>query len=303
MNLELRHLRYFLAVAEELHFGRAARRLNMSQPPLSIQIRALEEIVGATLFQRTQRRVLLTPAGEVLMAEAREILARAQKALETTRSAGRGEIGQLTIGFVSVADYNVLPPILRELRARAPGVRLTLKEATTDVQLRALAERSMDAGFVLPPVDHPALEYHRIHREPFLAALPQHHPLAAEAGPLALARLADSPFVLTPRSHAPRLHDDIVSFCKRCGFSPRVDQEAVQMQTVVSLVSAGIGVALIPASLRHLGRTGVVYRSLAETSPLTELGLAWRRGDTRASLNMLLEVTAAFSPGDLTEEM
>ena len=237
------------------------------------------------------------------MAEAREILARAQKALETTRSAGRGEIGQLTIGFVSVADYNVLPPILRELRARAPGVRLTLKEATTDVQLRALAERSMDAGFVLPPVDHPALEYHRIHREPFLAALPQHHPLAAEAGPLALSRLADSPFVLTPRSHAPRLHDDIVSFCKRCGFSPRVDQEAVQMQTIVNLVSAGLGIARVPASVRQFQRAGVVYHEVSAPRgrrrlrlPECETSLVWPADAGPTMLNFIALTKAHQRP-------
>ncbi len=149
MNVELRHLRYFVAVAEELHFGRAAERLHISQPPLSIQIRVLEDIVGAALFHRSQRRVSLTKAGEVLLAEARHILARVDGAIAASRSASRGEVGELSIGFVSTADYNVLPPLLREFRTRAPGVRLTLREATTDVLLAALVERTMDAGFVL----------------------------------------------------------------------------------------------------------------------------------------------------------
>ena len=294
MNIELRHLRYFMAVAEELHFGRAAERLHISQPPLSIQIRVLEDIVGAALFHRSQRRVSLTKAGEVLLTESRHILARVDGAIEASRSASRGEVGELSIGFVSTADYNVLPPLLREFRTRAPGVRLTLREATTDVLLAALLERTMDAGFVLPPVDDPELEYWPIHREPFVAALPESHPLARATGKLRLKELADAPFLMSPRSHAPRLYDDIVSFCQRCGFSPRVEQEAVQMQTIVSLVSAGIGVALIPASLQHLRRTGVVYRPIAESGPLTELGLAWRRGDSLATLKMLRDVASSF---------
>ena len=290
MKLELRHLRYFLAVAEELHFGRAAARLRMSQPPLSMQIRALETVVGTPLFERSRRRVTLTRAGEVLLGEARHILSRAEGAIAAARGAGRGEIGELAIGFVSTADYNVLPPLLRDFRARAPGVRLTLREATTDVQLRALTERAIDAGFVLPPVEDPELDYRPIHREPLVAALPEHHPLAAGTGPIRLRQLAEAPFLLFPRTLAPRLHDEIVSFCRSCGFSPRVEQEAVQMQTIASLVSAGIGVALMPASLRHLGRTGVVYKSLLERGPLTELGIAWRRGDALPALQVMLEV-------------
>jgi DNA-binding transcriptional LysR family regulator len=296
MNVELRHLRYFVAVAEELHFGRAAQRLHISQPPLSMQIRALEDAVGAQLLHRTQRRVSLTKAGEVLLAEARQILGRVEHALLLARRAGRGEVGELAIGFISIADYNVLPPLLREFRTRAPDVRLHLRESTSDRQFDDLLAGRIDVGFVLPPVEDPRIAYRPVHREPLVAALPATHRLAGATAALPLIALADLPFVLFPRPLAPGLYDDIVSFCRRAGFSPRVEQEAVQMQTIVSLVSAGIGVSIIPASLRHLQRTGVAYRPLQERSPLTEIGLAWRRDDALATLQVFLDVARATTP-------
>lgn len=296
--MELRHLRYFVTLAEELHFGRAARRLHVSQPPLSIQIKALEDELGVLLFARSQRRVELTSAGAVFLKDAREILARTASAADAARRAARGETGDLTVGFVTTADYNVLPSALREFRHSNPLVRLTLREATSDVQLRDLADERLDVGFILPPVDDDRLETLPLVREPLVAALPENHPMARGKGPLALNKLAESPFILIPRSMAPGLYDDIVSFCRRAGFSPRVEQEAVQMQTIVSLVSVGLGVALIPASLRHLGRTGVIYRTLKEASPLIETVLAWRRSDHRPTLQRFLEAVRRTVPTD-----
>lgn len=296
--MELRHLRYFVTLAEELHFGRAARRLHVSQPPLSIQIKALEDELGVLLFERSQRRVELTSAGEVFLKDAREILSRTASAADSARRAARGETGDLTVGFVTTADYNVLPRALREFRQSNPLVRLTLREATSDVQLRDLTDGRMDVGFLLPPVDDDRLGTLPLVREPLVAALPEQHPLARGKGPLALHKLAESPFILIPRHMAPGLYDDIVSFCRSAGFSPRVEQEAVQMQTIVSLVSVGLGVALIPASLRHLARTGVVYRSLKEASPLIETVLAWRRNDNRPTLDRFLEAVRRAVPAD-----
>lgn len=288
--MELRHLRYFVVLAEELHFGRAAEKLHISQPPLSMQIRALEEELGVTLFNRTQRHVSLTQAGQVLLQEARQVLARMEQAVLVTRRAGRGEIGQLAVGFISVADYNVLPVVLREFRRRYPLVNLTLREATTDAQVADLVAGRLDVGFLLPPVAEPALESVPVLREPLIAALPEKHPLARGTGRLALERLRDAPFILFPRPYAPGLYDDIVSCCKAAGFSPRVEQEAIQMQTIVSLVSAELGVALIPASLTHLRRTGVVYKPLKQATPLTEIHLAWRRGDDLPALRVFVEL-------------
>ena len=290
--MELRHLRYFVTVAEELHFGRAAKKLHISQPPLSMQIRALEEELGVTLFNRTQRSVALTQAGNALLGEARHILARVDQAVLMTRRASRGEIGELAIGFISVADYNVLPVVLREFRRAFPLVNLTLRESTTDAQIRDLLAGRIDVGFVLPPINEASLESLPILREPLIAALPDKHPLARKAGKLALEKLKDAPFILFPRPYAPGLYDDIVSCCKAAGFSPRVEQEAIQMQTIVSLVSAELGVALIPASLTNLRRTGVTYKALKAGSPLTEVHLAWRRGDDLPALRVFVDVAS-----------
>ncbi|MEX0960052.1 MAG: LysR substrate-binding domain-containing protein [Burkholderiales bacterium] len=302
--MELRHLRYFVTVAEELHFGRAAARLHMSQPPLSTQIRALEEEMGVQLLNRTQRHVSLTQAGNVFLQEARQILARLEQAVLMARRAERGEIGELAIGFISVADYNVLPDVLRDFRRRYPQVDLTLKEATTDTQIEELMNGRLDVGFVLPPINEPGLESTAILREPLIAALPKRHPAASKPGKIPLAALADSPFILFPRRMAPGLYDDIVSFCRKAGFSPRVEQEAIQMQTIVSLVSAELGVSLIPDSLKNLQRTGVVYRQLKETSPLTEIHLAWRRQDALPALRLFLDLatSAATSAGRRTRK-
>lgn len=288
--MELRHLRYFVTLAEELHFGRAAEKLHISQPPLSMQIRALESELGVMLFNRTQRHVALTQAGHALLQEARQLLARVDQAVLITRRAGRGEIGELAVGFISVADYNVLPLVLREFRRKYPLVNLTLREATTDAQVRDLLAGRLDVGFLLPPITEPALESVSILREPLIAALPEKHPLVKKSGKLALEKLKDEPFILFPRPNAPGLYDDIVSCCKAAGFSPRVEQEAIQMQTIISLVSAELGVALIPASLTNLQRTGVVYKSLRQQSPLTEIHLAWRRGDELPALRVFVEL-------------
>ena len=288
--MELRHLRYFVTLAEELHFGRAAEKLHISQPPLSMQIRALEKELAVTLLNRTQRHVSLTQAGAALLAEARHILARVEQAVLMTKRAGRGEIGELAIGFISVADYNVLPVVLREFRRRFPQVNLTLRESTTDAQIRDLAAGRIDVGFVLPPLNEPSLESVPILREPLIAALPEKHPLARKPGKLALEKLKDAPFILFPRPNAPSLYDNVVSCCKSAGFSPRVEQEAIQMQTIVSLVSAELGVALIPASLVNLRRTGVTYKSLQGGSPLTEVHLVWRRGDDLPALRVFVDV-------------
>ena len=293
--MELRHLRYFVTVAEELHFGRAAKKLHISQPPLSMQIRALEAELGVTLFNRTQRSVALTQSGNALLGEARHILARVDQAVLMTRRVRRGEIGELAIGFISVADYNVLPVVLREFRRAFPLVNLTLRESTTDAQIRDLLAGRIDVGFVLPPINEPSLESLPILREPLIAALPDKHPLARKAGKLVLEKLKDAPFILFPRPYAPGLYDDVVSCCKAAGFSPRVEQEAIQMQTIVSLVSAELGVALIPASLTNLRRTGVTYKELKAGSPLTEVHLAWRRGDDLPALRVFVDVASRIS--------
>jgi DNA-binding transcriptional LysR family regulator len=277
--MELRHLRYFVAVAEHLSFARAARALHLSQPPLSRQIRALEEELGTALFARTKRAVALTPAGAALLPEARRLLREAEALKAGARAHAAGELGTLALGFIGLAAYNVLPGVLPEFHRQHRGVRLALQEATSDVLLAALRLGDLDVALVLPPADDAAVDYATLHRDRLVAALPAARRELRGSGRLRLAALAAEPFILFPRKVGTSLYDHIVGLCRRAGFSPRVEQEAVQMQTIVSLVAAGMGVALVPASLMRMRRTGVAYRPLAERSPTIEVGIVWRRSD------------------------
>jgi len=274
--VEFRHLRYFAAVSETLNFGRAAARLHISQPPLSRQIQALEQELGTRLFTRGTRGVRLTAAGRALLPEARRLLREADALVEGARHLAEGGVGAVRIGFISTASYNVLPRVLPEFHRRRPGIRLHLHEATSDAQGALLRELEIDVGLLVPPLVEPGVRYAPLMREPLVAALPARRRWPQR---LTLGSLAQEPFILFPRQAGVGLYDLIVGYCRDAGFTPRIEQEAIQMPTIVSLVAAGMGVALVPASLRHMRRTGVVYRPLAETSPLMEVGLAWREGD------------------------
>lgn len=271
-------LRYFLAVAEKLHFGRAAEALHISQPPLSRAIRALEERVGAELFMRSKRRVELTAAGVRLLEEARRVTVQLERAVSEVRGMAAGERGRLRIGFVSLADYGVLPGLLREFKALRPGVTLALREMLSPDQSAALARGELDFGLLLPPVpDAAGLEHAVVQRERFVVALPARHRLARRRR-LRMRELRGEPFVMVPREIAPGLYDIVAGLAQHAGFSLDVAQEAIQMQTVVSLVSSGLGAAVVPASVANLGRRGVVYRELADPHPRLDLWLAWPRG-------------------------
>jgi DNA-binding transcriptional LysR family regulator len=280
MNLpELRQLRYFTAVAERLHFGRAAEALHISQPPLSRAIRALEEELGVALFTRSKRRVELTPAGTRLLEETRRLTGHLERVLHELRGLGAGERARLRIGFVSLADYGVLPELLKAYKAAQPNVRLALREMLSPEQAGALAAGELDFGLLLPPVTGAArLEHVVVQRERFVVALSARHPLARGRGRLALRSLTGEPFVMIPRQIAPRLYDIVAQLAAQAGVSLNVAQEAIQMQTVVSLVSSGLGAAVVPASVANLGRRGVVYRELADRHPRLDVWLAWRRG-------------------------
>jgi DNA-binding transcriptional LysR family regulator len=283
MNLpEIWQLRYFIAVADRLHFGRAAAALHISQPPLSRAIRALEASLGIALFTRTRRRVELTPEGARLLEEARRTLAQLERAVLELRAMACGEQGRLRIGFVSLADFGVLPGLLKAYKSARPGVTLALREMLSPEQSAALAAGDLDFGLLLPPVPD-ALEHVVVQRERFVAALPAQHRLAKQRGPLAMGALAGESFVMVPREIAPGLYDIVAGLAARAGISFNVAQEAIQMQTVVSLVSSGLGAAIVPASLANLGRRGVVYRPLADRHPALELWLAWRPGALSAA--------------------
>lgn len=289
--IELRQLRHFIAVAEELHFGRAARRLHMTQPPLSQSIQALEAQLGAALFARTRRSVALSAAGEALLPEAQRILQQVGELPALAQKTAAGALGQLSIGFITVADYSVLPSVLREFRRASPDVAIRLQEATTDVQLELLAASSLDVGFLIPPLPEKLkseLDYHPILTESLMLALPE----GSAPGPdeaVALAQVAQLPLIIFPRRIAPRFHDLILDCFARAGIAPRIGQEAIQMQTIVSLVSAGMGIALVPQSVSNLKRPGVEYRALQDTSPMVEVGLSWRRDNTSPVLAAFLD--------------
>lgn len=280
MNVELRQLRYFAAVAEELHFGRAARRLHMTQPPLSQAIQALEEQFGAALFVRNRREVRLTPAGSALLPQAQHMLEQARALPELVRRAAAGQAGRLTLAFVSSADYSVLPPFLRAYRAAFPQVRISLREATSDLQHEDLLHGRLDAGLLIAPLPERAraeLDYMSVLSEPLVLAAPAGLAALDGPGPVSLRALAPLPLIIFPRAIAPALHDAILAVFGSAGITPEIGQEAIQMQTIVGLVSAGMGLALVPQSVSNLMRPGVEYRTLADPTPLVETGLAWRR--------------------------
>jgi DNA-binding transcriptional LysR family regulator len=274
---EMWQLRYFSAVAERLHFGRAAQALHISQPPLSRAIRALEAQLGVALFERTRRRVALTPAGERLLDETRRLSMQLERAVGGLRAVAAGEEGRLRIGFVSLADYGVLPELLKAYKAARPRVRLALREMLSPDQATALADGELDFGLLLPPVAGASqLEHVVIQRERFVVALPARHRLARRRR-LAMRALAGEPLVMVPKEIAPGLYDIVADLALRAGIPLNVAQEAIQMQTVVSLVSSGLGAAIVPGSVANLGRRGVVYRELIDAHPRLDVWLAWAR--------------------------
>jgi DNA-binding transcriptional LysR family regulator len=287
-EVELRQLRYFVAVAEELHFRRAAERLHMSQPPLSQAIRQLETSIGAELFSRNRRRVELTPAGAAFLEEARAILAATDSAAETARRTARGEVGRLSIGFVGSAMYGRLPEVLRDFRAAYPDVDLRLRELTTPRQVEALTQRRIDLGVLRLGHADEALELQTLSRERVVVALPTGHPLARRRT-LALSALAHEPFVLLSRRAAPGLRDAIALAIAAAGGSGHVVQEVSEMQTVIGLVAAGLGVSFVPDSVAAAGRHDVTFRELEGEAPTVELELAWRRGERSALLQAFLD--------------
>ena len=286
--MELRHLRYFVTVAEDLHFGRAAERLFIAQPPLSQQIQQLERELGVALLARTSRRVRLTAAGEAFLADARQILARVEGATQTAQRAARGEIGTLSIGFVASATYEVLPDVLHRFRELAPEVQLLLYELNAAEQAQALRGGKINVGFARPAIQDAGWVAEPVAREPFVVALPARHPLAA-APVVSLAALTPEPFILFPPDPKPSYADLVQALCARAGFAPSVAQEVREMQTAISLVAAGMGVALVPASVQNLRRRGVVYRPLAEASATTELSVVYRADDPSAVLPIFLQ--------------
>ncbi|MCW5891286.1 MAG: LysR family transcriptional regulator [bacterium] len=294
--MELRHLRYFVAVAEELHFSRAAARLHIAQPPLSQQIRHLEHELGVTLLFRTRRRVELTDAGRAFLEEARRLLAQAERAQRIARRAGGGEVGQLSIAFVPSADLDLLPRVLRVWHARFPDVELELRTLLPAAQLEGLAGGHIHVGLVRLPVSVGRdLVVEPLLSEPIVAVLPQRHRLARRSR-VRLAELADETIMLFQRHVAPGYYDLLISACLGAGFTPRTFHPG-SLQTNLALVSAGLGVSLLPASIRNLRRAGVVHRPLAPPVPRVALAVAWRRDERSAVVPAFVDVVRTVARG------
>ncbi|WP_295620664.1 LysR family transcriptional regulator [Chamaesiphon sp. GL140_3_metabinner_50] len=290
--MELRHLRYFSTVATELHFGRAAEKLHIAQPPLSKQIQDLESELGFELFNRTKRSVSLTPAGKGFLIEVERIFQQLDRAIDIGRKTSRGELGQISIGFVGSATYNILPVMLQQFRDRYPNVRIELHELTTDRQLVWLREGRIDLGLIRPPIVEKNLVSQVIFQESLVVALPISHRLAS-VDAIDIDLLAAEPFILFSRQLAPGLYDPIIAICQAAGFSPQVVQGCIQMQTIVSLVSANMGVSILPASIREAQRQGVVYKPIrsneASKEHLATMAIVWRINDNSPTMNRFLE--------------
>jgi DNA-binding transcriptional LysR family regulator len=285
--VELRHLRYFLAVAEERHFGRAARRLRIAQPPLSRQIQALETEIGFPLFDRSRRRVELTAAGTALHEHVLRVFEALDLGLHEAKRAAAGQTGRIAVGYLSSVAFSGLPELISAFRARSPGVEVVLRELPPQEQVEALKGRRIDVGFIRGELDDDELTSRCVRREPLAVALPEGHRLAARAR-LPLELLAREPFVSFPRQRGPVFFDFIMRLCHDAGFTPRIVQEAPQLD-MVSLVAAGFGVAILPGSMRHAARPGVVFRSIVG-APTTDLRVAWRPDDTSPVLRDFLDV-------------
>ena len=288
-------MRHFVAVAEELHFGRAAARLNMAQPPLSQSIKRLELALGFMLLERSNRRVELTPAGRIFLDEAKRTLAQAEGAVRLARQAAADELAELSVGFVSSALYHVLPAALRRCRERFPTVRIRLDEQPTDTQLDMLQKGQLDVGFVHPPLKGTGpLEVMPIYRDPIVAAIPLDNPLAKDDA-IELAALAAEDFILFPYRLGPHLYRDILSACRKAGFAPNIAQEARLMHTILSLVATGMGVSLVPAGAKSMRIDGVAFLPIADAPRelAWELVLAWRKSDHRKALSGFVEIVSA----------
>ncbi|AJW28951.1 LysR family transcriptional regulator [Chania multitudinisentens RB-25] len=277
MNIELRHLRYFVAVAEELHFGRAAERLRISQPPLSQQIKALEEMLGARLLARNNRNVGLTQAGEMFLKEAYQVLDQVNRAAEKATRLERGEIGELMIGFTSSAPFiSAVSRSLRTFRQLSPNVHIKMREINTKQQLVPLLNGELDLGVMRNTRLPDALQHQVLLREPLLAVVPNGHPLVHKApGTLRFTDLAQEPFVFFSREVGTALYDEILALLANAGIAPYITQEVGEAMTIIGLVAAGLGISILPTSFGRVKIDGVTYLPIAEPDAMTEVWLVY----------------------------
>lgn len=305
--MDLKQLRYFIAVAEEASFSNAAKRLHVTQPPLSTAIKNLEEEMQVQLFERSTRTVHLTDAGDAFFVEAQQLFIHLDQSVQKARRIGQGELGRLSLGFVPSAASGPLPPLLKSFRQRYPGVTTSLHEMNPAELVRGLGTGRIDAAFFylpsgrLPPFGEPELESRPISREPLVVAMPEDHPAAARRR-IELRSLAEQPFILVTGHRGSGLRDIILSTCHEAQFMPNVVQEATLIQTIGGLVASGVGVALVPASLRRLQSSGVSYRQIQDNTPFVEMGVVWKRDNENRILEGFLEVVSANTTLTATQD-
>lgn len=286
--MELRHLRYFIAVAEEQSFTRAAERMHITQPPLSRAIADLEAEVGTRLLERTTQSVRLTDAGLLFLEHAHTAVQSACMAKEAAQWAAQGQAGRLNIGFVGAAAYSFLPQVLRTYRQAFPRVALNLSTMTIERQLEALLSGDIDVGLLRPPVNEPQISTVQLLRERFVVALPDIHPLSASEC-VALKELEIEPLVVFPRGEGLGFYAEVMAICRRAHFVPRIAQEATPMQTLIGLVGAGMGIAIVPASAMALHLPGVVYRPIRDAFAVTTFSVAWRSRSRSPTVERFVE--------------
>jgi DNA-binding transcriptional LysR family regulator len=292
-NLELRHLRYFVAVAEELHFARAAKRLHLSQPPLSQQIRKMEDILGFPLFVRTSRLVKLTSAGEALLERARRTLRNVQRDIEDVRSVGAGEVGSLNVGFVSSAMLTTLPQVFSKYRDVYPRVNLRLYEGFTSMVLEGLENGTMDAGILRDSDPSEALNVKPLFSEPFVAVVPVKHPCAKQKS-ISARMLRNEPFVYYPRAAGARAFEKPLTIFEEHGFRPHIVQEASHWLSILRLVGAGLGVSVAPACVRRMSSPGIVCLPIRDAKIVSNIEIAWMKSDSRPIVEHFVQI--ALSP-------
>lgn len=273
--MEFRQLRYFVTVARELHFGRAAERLDITQPALSKQIRVLETNIGIKLFFRTKRSVKLTPAGEVFLTKVQQLLRQAQQAIAAAQRTAKGSTGKLTIGFTATATYAVLPELIRRFRSSYPQVEVEMLELSTEAQVTALNQGEIDLGFLHPPIDERGLEVYPLLSEEFVVVLPKQHHLNL-AKSLSLKDLAQESFLLHPRSEGPFLYDEFFKLCRKNGFQPQIVKEVNSHQTRIFFVAAGMGITFIPAGLQTSISSDIICKPIKNLPFKLEFAAAWR---------------------------
>jgi DNA-binding transcriptional LysR family regulator len=293
--MDLRSIRYFVAAAEQLHFGRAADKMNVVQPAISQQIKHLEEELGVLLFERVGNAVILTEAGWQMLPECRKLLRLAEDSVRIAQNAGHGGDGIVRFGFVDNAVSALLPPLLKQFRAQHPRVELKLQALDRESQIAALKDQTIDVGLLPEPICEERFSYQRFVSAPLVVALPQGHRLAARTS-LRVAELEHEPFILFPAALRSRIYEIILAACAIAGFTPRVAEEANQIHTCLALVDAGVGVTLLPSWAVSKGVHDVEFRPLVEASTTYALAFAWRRDTEFPALKGLLEVARGVAP-------